>query len=241
MSNQYFRFKQFTVHQDKCAMKVCTDACIQGAFTAGYLARQSPVPQQILDIGTGTGLLSLLLAQQIPAFITGVELDSDAAGQAAENFSASPWAERLQVTQSDIRYLPATSHYDHIISNPPFYEGSLKSNNNLRNQAMHATTLGYTELLEAIGSHLQPEGTFSVLLPHAAFPAFREQAEAIGFYPEELLEVRQSVRHAGPFRTVGIFKQAVLKPEIRELTIYDEGNAYTPAFVELLQPYYLYL
>ncbi len=212
-----------------------------GAFTAGYLAGLSLIPQRILDIGTGTGLLSLLLAQQVQGFIAGIELDADAAGQAAENFATSPWAERLQVTASDIRQLPATSLYDHIISNPPFYEGSLKSDNSLRNQAMHATTLGYAELLAAIGVHLQPGGSFSVLLPYAAFPAFREQAEALDFYPEQLLEVKQSVRHAAPFRTVGIFKQGGLSPEISGLTIYDEGNVYTPAFVELLRPYYLYL
>lgn len=219
-------------------MKVCTDACLQGAFTAQYLLTQ-PV-KTILDIGTGTGLLSLMLAQQIPANITAVELDDTAAAQARQNFAASPWAAHLQVTQADIRSLPVIRLYDHIITNPPFYEGSLKSGDTLRNQAMHATTLGYEELLQAISAHLQPEGSFSVLLPYAAFSGFRQLAEAAGYHPQQILEVKQSVQH-GYFRTVGIFGRQQVAPVITSLAIYEKQNVYTPEFVALLQSYYLYL
>jgi len=238
MSNNYFQFKQFKVQQDECAMKVCTDACLQGAFTAQYLLTQSV--KTILDIGTGTGLLSLMLAQQIPANITAVELDAAATAQARQNFAASPWAAHLQVTQADIRTLPVTRLYDHIITNPPFYEGSLKSGNTLRNQAMHATTLGYEGLLQAISAHLQPEGSFSVLLPYAAFQGFGQLAEAAGYHPQQILEVKQSVQH-GYFRTVGIFSRQRVAPAITSLAIYEKQNVYTPEFVALLRPYYLYL
>jgi len=240
MPNQYFQFKQFTVHQDKSAMKVCTDACIQGAFTAAYLRAGNRAIERVLDIGTGTGLLSLMLAQQLPATITGIELDTAAAEQAMENFGASPWADRLQVTQSDIRDLPATALYDFIISNPPFYEGSLKSNNAQRNSAMHATNLSYQELLQAIAAHLQKDGQFSILLPYTAFQAFRQLAVAAGFYPQQILEVKQSVRH-DHFRAVGIFGREATTPVISSLSIYDERNVYTTAFADLLRPYYLYL
>ncbi|HEY0609240.1 MAG TPA: methyltransferase [Chitinophaga sp.] len=240
MPNQYFQFKQFTVHQEQCAMKVCTDACIQGAFTAAYLHAGGRLVERVLDIGTGTGLLSLMLAQQVPADITGIELDTAAAAQATANFKASPWADRLQVTQSDIRDLPATALYDFIITNPPFYEGSLKSSDVLRNAAMHATNLSYQELLQAIDAHLQKDGQFSVLLPYAAFQSFRQLAAAAGFYPQQILEVKQSVRH-DHFRAVGIFGREAATPLISSLTIYDERNVYTADFTALLQPYYLYL
>jgi tRNA1Val (adenine37-N6)-methyltransferase len=240
MPNSYFQFKQFTVQQDRSAMKVCTDACVQGAFTAWNLAGAGNNIAQILDIGTGTGLLSLMLAQQLPAAITGIELDPAAAAQAQENFAASPWAERLRVVPADIRELPAAELYDFIITNPPFYEGSLKSGDVLRNQAMHATSLGYRELLQSIAVHLRAEGRFSVLLPYAAFPAFRQLAADAGFFPQQVLEVKQSVRH-DHFRVVGIFGRDKLQPELSSLIIYDENNVYTPAFRALLQPYYLYL
>jgi len=240
MPNPYFQFKQFTVHQDQCAMKVCTDACIQGAFTAAYLHAGGRQVQRMLDIGTGTGLLSLMLAQQVPADITGIELDAAAAAQAGENFKASPWAERLKVTQSDIRDLPATALYDFIITNPPFYEGSLKSSDAARNSAMHATNLSYQALLQAIDVHLQKDAECSVLLPYAAFQIFGELAAANGFYPVQILEVKQSVRH-DYFRAVGIFGRTAVTPTISSLAIYDERNIYTPAFTDLLKPYYLYL
>jgi Predicted O-methyltransferase len=221
-------------------MKVCTDACIQGAFTAAYLQAGGRPIQRVLDIGTGTGLLSLMLAQQIPAAITAIELDAAAAAQAGANFSASPWSDRLTVTPSDIRDLPPAALYDFIITNPPFYEGSLKSSDEQRNAAMHATSLSYRELLQAIAAHLQQDGQFSVLLPYAAFQSFRELAAAAGFYPLQILEVKQSVRH-DRFRAVGIFGRAMSQPLISSLTIYEAGNVYTPAFIALLKPYYLYL
>src|SRR6187549_3527503 len=115
MANHYFQFKQFTVYQDACAMKVCTDACIQGAYTVQHASSA----QRIMDIGAGTGLLSLMLAQQLPAVITAVELDTAAATQASANIAASPWANRIQVLVEDARELPVTTQYDFIITNPP--------------------------------------------------------------------------------------------------------------------------
>lgn len=240
MANHYFRFKQFTVYQDACAMKVCTDACIQGAYTARYLSAQ-PV-QRIMDLGAGTGLLGLMLAQELPAAaITAVELDSAAATQAAANITATPWAERMQVLEADARELPITNLYDFIITNPPFYEGDLKSNNQLRNQAMHATTLDYTALLKVIADHLTREGTFSILLPVRPFADFLTLAAAAGFYAQKILRVSQSVHH-DHFRSVGIFSRREGMADVQDMAIREAGNTtYTPAFIDLLRPYYLYL
>lgn len=242
MANHYFRFKHFTVYQDACAMKVCTDACLQGAYTAAYLRTNNPDIQRILDIGTGTGLLSLMLAQQLPdANITGIELDTAAVDQTGSNFAASPWSERLEVVETDAREMAADVQYDFIITNPPFYESDLKSSDHLRNQAMHATTLDYNDLLKVIDRQLKEEGEFSILLPYRPFAAFEAMANAAGFYPGEVLHVKQSERHEH-FRSIGIFSRKQNTPRTASMAIREaNGNTYTPAFVELLKSYYLYL
>lgn len=242
MANNYFRFKQFTVYQDACAMKVCTDACLQGAYTAAYLQAHAPGIQRVLDIGTGTGLLSLMLAQQLPAaMIRGIELDKAAAGQARSNFTASPWCERLEVIEEDARGMEADVLYDFIITNPPFYESDLKSGDHLRNQAMHATTLGYTDLVKVIGRQLKDDGGFSVLLPYRPFAEFVEIAGTAGFYLQKVLHVKQSELH-DHFRSVGIFTHEQVQPDITSMAIREaDKTTYTPAFTALLKPYYLYL
>lgn len=217
-------------------MKVCTDACIQGAYTAQYISSA----QRIMDIGAGTGLLSLMLAQQLPASITAVELDTAAATQASANIAATPWADRIQVLVGDARELPVSTPYDFIITNPPFYETDLKSSDKLRNQAMHATTLDYAALLKVIMDHLTSSGAFSILLPSRPFDDFVALAAAAGFYPQQVLAVRQSVHH-DHFRAVGIFSRREGVPQVQDMAIRDAGNNYTSAFVNLLQPYYLYL
>ena len=119
MSNNYFQFKQFTIHQDKCAMKVCTDACLFGAFVANEI--QDKTINHILDIGAGTGLLSLMLAQKSNAAIDAVEIDKSTYEQAEENISQSSWKEKITVYNSGIADFYSNYKYDLIISNPPFF------------------------------------------------------------------------------------------------------------------------
>ncbi|WP_168208875.1 tRNA1(Val) (adenine(37)-N6)-methyltransferase [Chitinophaga sp. XS-30] len=246
------------MYQQGSAMKVCTDACIQGAFTALHAGR----PGRVLDIGAGTGLLSLMLAQGVGeampggdgmigtggtddsasvALIDAIELDAGAAAQAQQNFEASPWKERLQLIREDVRDYRPDFSYSFIITNPPFYENALKSPDDQRNAAMHAVSLDYEALLAAISRLLSADGRFSVLLPYEGFQRFRGLAEAAGFVPQELLEVRQAPGRAY-FRAVGIFARALSAATQRqELTIYDDRRQYTPAFIQLLKPYYLNL
>ncbi|RBL91257.1 tRNA1(Val) (adenine(37)-N6)-methyltransferase [Chitinophaga flava] len=240
MANTFFQFKQFKVDQAHCAMKVCTDACIQGAFTAQYLSATDITVSAILDIGAGTGLLSLMLAQEVPVPVTAVELDPAAAMQAAANFQASPWADRLVLTQEDIRKMTAPQPFDFIITNPPFYEAALKSGHAQKDQAMHATNLSYADLLDAIGRNLREGGEFSVLLPYVQFEVFTALASTKGYHLRKILRVKQSVKH-GYFRATGIFSKTQGHTETEELAIYDENNHYTPAFEALLRPYYLKL
>jgi tRNA1Val (adenine37-N6)-methyltransferase len=123
MSNTYFQFKQFTIHQDQCAMKVCTDACILGAWFAAKI----PEYCTVLDIGSGTGLLMMMLAQRTRSEIYGIEIDLSSYKQLKENISQNKWKERLKVFPGDARTYSFASKYDFIIVNPPFFENDLES------------------------------------------------------------------------------------------------------------------
>lgn len=237
MANSYFQFKQFRVEQGASAMKVCTDACIQGAYTAAFL--QGKNLNTILDIGAGTGLLSLMLAQETDALIEAIELDDRAYEQAAFNFAGSPWSSRLQVIQGDVRNYGEVQ-YQFIITNPPFYEHDLKSPDHQRNKAMHTLSLDHEALLTSISRLLEKDGQFSILLPYQGFQRFCKLATEAGFQLSELLEVRQTPKH-GVFRCVGIFGRMASVETHQELIIRGEDGQYTLAFEKLLKDYYLHL
>ncbi|HEX5652644.1 MAG TPA: methyltransferase, partial [Chitinophagaceae bacterium] len=131
MANSWFRFKQFTIHQDRCAMKVTTDACLFGAWVTEQILnadKLTPITEarKILDIGTGSGLLALMLAQQTAHSIDALEIDQQAFEQARENIQASSWPDSIAMIHADARTFQPEFHYDIIISNPPFYEKELK-------------------------------------------------------------------------------------------------------------------
>ena len=149
MPNQFFKFKQFTIDQDQCAMKVCTDSCLFGAWVAEYLEQEKNSLKTILDIGTGTGLLSLMLAQKTTANIDAVEIEEAASLQASNNFLASPWNNRLQVYHAPIQLFKPIhpKSYVFIICNPPFYENNLKTDNQLKNLALHSEALSLANLI----------------------------------------------------------------------------------------------
>lgn len=241
MPNPYFQFKQFRVDQDHCAMKVCTDACIQGAFTGGWLTRGAGrVPKSVLDIGTGTGLLSLMLAQRLPdARFDAVELDDGAADQAVLNFRRSPWAGRFSVIHQDIRTFRPGRRYDFIISNPPFYEHDLKSGDSAKDRAMHASDLSHIALLEAIDHLLDEHGQMSVLLPDAKFDGWCAQASRFGLWPISVLRLRQVVRKSY-FRVIGIFGREAVPVDDREMAIREASGRYTFDMRQLLEDFYLY-
>jgi len=237
--NNYFSFKQFTIHQDCCAMKVCTDACLFGAWVANKIEKEDPI-KNILDIGTGTGLLSLMLAQKNDVVIDAVELDTAAAAQASENFNTSPWKERLQVFNSGIERFDSDRKYDLIISNPPFFEDDLKSVNEQRNAAMHSTTLNLEALLVQIERLLKTGGRAAVLIPYHRSSYFEKLLAANGFFVQEVMHVKQSVKH-DLFRSQYLFSKEAAEKVMTELTIHNAERAYTGEFIELLKDYYLKL
>jgi tRNA1Val (adenine37-N6)-methyltransferase len=234
MPNPYFRFKQFIIHQDRCAMKVCTDSCILGAWTAPRLNGV----KWILDIGTGTGLLPLMLAQQSDAFMDTIESDPESAGQAEENIKKSPWSNRIRLLEGDVRKYSFKTAYDFIITNPPFYESDLRSPADKKNKAKHDESLTLDKLILLIRSNLHAEGAFSILLPFHRTVYFENLAGINGFFLQEKLIVRQTPAHT-PFRSICLF--GFLKPENpvnHELVIKDQNGKYSMEFAELMKAYY---
>lgn len=239
MSNTYFSFKQFTIHQDRCAMKVCTDACLFGAWVADKIGTDTST-RNILDIGTGTGLLSLMLAQKTNAAIEAAELDKEAALQAAENFSASPWKERLQVFETGIHDFNPAKQYDCIISNPPFFEDDLRSENAAKNAAKHDTTLTLDELIRQVKRLLKEDGTACILVPFHRTAYLEKLVTDNGFFIHEKLLVKQSVGHHY-FRSQLIFSRQPKEMVTDEIFIHDEQRQYSTRFTALLKNYYLKL
>lgn len=238
VANNYFQFKQFTVHQDQCAMKVCTDACLFGAYVANEL-QQTPV-KNILDIGSGTGLLSLLLAQKTTTFIDTVEIDTPAFEQAKENIIQSPFKERIAIHNTDVMQFLANKKYDFIISNPPFFEADLRSEDKKKNAAKHDTTLTYAALLNAIAKNLTADGSFAVLLPYHRSNYFEAASVNLNFHLRKKIAVKQTPKH-NYFRSILFFSKKKMPVEEIEIIIKNDSGNYTPEFTSLLKDFYLYL
>lgn len=188
MSNTWFRFKEFTVLQQKSAMKVGTDGVLLGSWAGEGL----PV-RRALDVGTGTGLIALMLAQRFPeASVDAVELDPLAAGEAGENFRNSPWSQRLKLYTMDFRdFMPeAPAIYDLIVSNPPYFRNSLRAVNELRTLARHSVHLDSTGLIRQSVSILAPEGRLCLIVP----PGGKEMdaAGSSGLYARKVMGIRTS-------------------------------------------------
>jgi tRNA1Val (adenine37-N6)-methyltransferase len=238
--NNYFQFRQFRVEQDHCAMKVCTDACLFGAFVARQIGSAKIPAGRILDIGAGTGLLSLMLAQKTAARITALEIDPAAYGQALDNFQRSPWSARVEVKHEDATGFHSSEPYDFIISNPPFFEGDLKSGDHVKDAAKHEQSLTLEQLVDTIGRNLSMHGNFAVLLPPRRLDYFLDLASRSGYFLREELLIRQ--KPAGSvFRAVLLFGPKPFEVVQHEMVMIDESGAYTAAFVDLLQDYYLNL
>ena len=223
MANSYFQFKQFKVNQDKSAMKVGTDGVLLGAWADCNGARK------ILDIGTGTGLIALMMAQRNPdAEIIAIDIDEGACEQARENFMASPWADRLTVVHSSLQDFVKsnTEEFEHVISNPPYFQNSLRSGEKSRDLARHTDSLSFEELFYCSNSLSTASASLSIIIPYVAesdvmtikknssYNLFRRlhvqgdinkqvvrsllefRKEIVANYEEELLYIEKGKRHA---------------------------------------------
>lgn len=216
-------------------MKVCTDACILGA----WFALKIPDVATVLDIGSGTGLQMLMVAQKSEAEIHGIEIDLPAFQQLQQNIQASPWKHRMKVFPGDARKYQFPFMYDFIISNPPFYENDLQAGSDNENLARHSKALSSTELIRIVDQQLLPHGSFGVLLPFHRVEAFTAICEQHALFLIEQLLVKQTPKH-DYFRAVlrfSRFRQRFI-PEA-ELVIQRDNGLYTREFTEMMRPYYL--
>lgn len=236
MPNPYFQFKQFLIRQDRCAMKVCTDSCVLGAVAEVAGA------DRILDIGAGTGLLSLMTAQRAPeAQIEAVEIDPAAATQAQENVNQSPWANRVKVHAVSLQEFAQNNPapFDVILSNPPFFQASLKSHDSAKNKAKHTQTLSYTEIVSFAERFLHPDGKLHILLPPHEARVFEQEAQAAGFHTQQRFWLEATPQ--GKLLR-GIFsygRTPVIDVPETWLPVREKDHQYTPAFRELLRDFYL--
>nr|WP_255478680.1 methyltransferase [Rufibacter sp. XAAS-G3-1] len=223
------------IRQDQCAMKVCTDSCVLGAYAEVETARR------ILDIGAGTGLLSLMVAQRAPAAqLEAVEIDAAAAQQAQENISASPWAGRVQLHPASLQEFGATQPqpFDVIISNPPFFQASLTSADKAKNLAKHTQSLSFSEIITFAQRFLTPEGKLHILLPPHEARVFEREAQQRGFYTSSTLWL-EATPNGKLLRAIHTYSRQTGAPAESTLAIREKDHTYTPAFQELLREYYL--
>lgn len=238
MANDYFSFKQFTIHQDRCAMKVGTDGVLLGVLAPTIDSGR------ILDIGTGTGLVGIMLSQRCPqAMVTGVELDANAAKQAEENATSTGW--NIKIINKSIQDFSSQCEekFDLIVSNPPYFINSLKAPEKNRNTARHTDELSFEELIESAEKLLSEEGKFSVIIPYS------EEENFIGIANKRNLIAESSVRiipkvGKDPKRSVITFCKCKNKINcninVTELVIEkEERHCYSDEFKKLTADFYL--
>lgn len=235
MANPYFKFKKFTVWHDKCAMKVGTDAVLLGAWVS------TDHCTSILDIGTGTGIIALMLAQRSMTDIDAIDIDADACRQAEENAASSPFAERIKVIHQSCAGFAAESRksYDLIVSNPPYFVNSLKCPDGKRTVARHTDSLPLAELVSASRSLLSPSGRIALVLPFEQL----DELEAIA-RQNDLHISRQTdvipIPDAQPKRLLVELSAPVEGIKNRNtLTIEEARHQYTPEYIELTKEFYL--
>ncbi|MBY5959807.1 methyltransferase domain-containing protein [Membranicola marinus] len=235
-----FHFKQFDVHQDRCLMKVCTDGVLLGSWVSVKGAESA------MDIGTGSGVIALMLAQR-SAFlhrITGVEIDEGSYQQACSNAAQSPWSERVEMIHAPIQdYIrEAIDRFDLIISNPPFFTGGTLSESQPKNEVRHTVKLPHSDLLRAVKQLMSPKGRFSVILPVMEGYRFVELAEQYRLYLSR--RTRVFTRPGKPverFLLEFSHDQGVLLEE-KDLYIHEgRKNDFSSEYVNLTRDFYLKL
>ena len=231
-----FKFKQFTIQQDRCAMKIGTDGVLLGAWVS-----LENKPQRILDIGTGTGIIALQLAQRCEAeIIEAVEINPDAFEQCVENFENSPWENRLFCYHASIQEFAKESNkkQDLIITNPPFYSENSKTKNEARDTARFTNALSFKKLIEVVSNLLSEEGVFALILPKKEEEKFIALALEFGLFPKRICRVQGTVTSEIK-RSLLEFSFERIEPRIEHLTIEISRHNYTNSYISLVRDFYL--
>lgn len=231
-----FQFKQFTVKQDRCAMKIGTDGVLLGAW-----ASLEANPQTILDIGAGTGVMALQLAQRSHAeTIDAVEIDDNAFEQCADNFESSPWGDRLFCYHASIQEFASEVEdtYQLIISNPPFYSEDYKSDNIARDKARFTDALPFQHLIVCVSHLLEDAGVFAVIVPKKEEENFISLAAESELFPHRICNVKGTPTSEVK-RSMIEFSRNQITPSSEELIIENSRHDYTEAYKNLVKDFYL--
>ncbi len=234
-----FRFKQFEIHQHQCAMKVSTDGVLLGAWSDVALSCRA------LDIGTGTGVIAMMLAQRNPnLYVDAIEIDKSAYLQASANISNSIFASRIQVYHGDVQQFGSTplQQYDLIISNPPYFNTGKPAENPLKANVRHTLQLSHDSLLASVYKLLKEEGYFDVILPYTEGLHFLKNAVQYGFFPMQIMEVYPRA-HKPVERLLIRFGRSKGEVQKNQLIIHDMDNPddYSEDFVALTKEFYLFM
>jgi tRNA1Val (adenine37-N6)-methyltransferase len=236
MSNKPFQFKEFTIHQDKAAMKVGTDAVLLGAWVDLNDNNKS-----VLDIGTGTGIIALQIAQRSEIeTIDAIEIEPNAYEEAVENFENSNWGDRLFCYHASLQefVVEIDEKYDLIVSNPPFYNDTFKQVEQKRATARHTKTLSFSELLSATAKLLTSNGSCAFIIPFHEEDNFLGLARKLNLYPNRILRVKGNIKTA--YKRVLIqLSFTKSKPNIDELSIEIKRHIYTQEYKRLVENFYL--
>jgi len=232
-----FTFKQFSIQQDKTAMKVGTDGVLLGSW-----APVNHNPFSILDIGTGTGIIALMLAQRTHAEqIDALEIDEDAYEQAVDNFENSPWGDRLFCFHAGLDEFieEPEDEYDLIVSNPPFYSEDYKTENEQRDLARFQDAMPFEELVEAADLLLSENGIFAVILPFKEEKNFIALAKEFELYPIKITRVKGTPTSEIKRSLLAFSRNEISEFEIDELIIEIDRHVYTAEYIELTKDFYL--
>jgi tRNA1Val (adenine37-N6)-methyltransferase len=234
MRQSYFAFKEFVVRQDKCAMKITSDSVLIGAWVDVGKAKN------ILDIGTGTGIIALMLAQRSSANIDAIDIDKRSCLQAKENFAASKWNKRLQVYNFSLQDFYPMKIYDIIVSNPPFFNCPPSHDQKKNAQARYTHKLSFTELVDNVCRLLAPKGSFYVILPIREGVCFTNEAEKRKLFLTHYTWVKTTSQKKFPKRILMRF--GFFKKEIKgdNLLVIQNNNRYTREYKKLTRDYYIH-
>ncbi|GHC46484.1 tRNA1(Val) (adenine(37)-N6)-methyltransferase [Ulvibacter litoralis] len=231
-----FQFKEFTIAQDRCAMKIGTDGVLLGAWTS-----IENNPNSILDLGTGTGIIALQLAQRSYCDqIDAVEIDTDAYEQCTDNFENSPWADRLFCYHASAQEfaMEIEESYDLIVSNPPFYSEDYKTDDKARDTARFTDALPFEHLIGCVHQLLSEAGTFALILPKKEEENFISMAAEAGLFPKRICRVKGTPTSEEK-RSMITFTFQKTSPKLESLTLEISRHEYTEDYKNLVKDFYL--
>jgi tRNA1Val (adenine37-N6)-methyltransferase len=234
MSNSYFRFKQFTIRQDRCAFKVGTDGVLLGA------SADVDGVTRILDIGSGTGLIALMLAQRCQAEITAIEPDMDSFEQASDNIGKSKWHERIKIWNSSLQdFNPGNQKFDLIVCNPPYFRDSLKNPDPAKAASRHNISLSEKELLKGVSRLLADNGKLQVIMPYNEGSIFVTEASDYGLLCVKIIKIK-SLPTSNVRRLIFTFSRTRQETVERHITI-ESGrrHEFTEEYINLTKEFYM--